>query len=297
MEQLSRQTLGSSKIPSFTRFATYPMETSMNPSHRSPIGAFSFCFLGILSFILNMACPTVHSLAEAQTKTVVLSVEDDAAPWSRPDGSGYVNDLVVAAYRAVGVEVDLRVVPYARCKRMAFNGEVAGCFSTSPSPDFKGLVELSDQPLFSVTSGYFYNVKKPPSVSRQEDLPAATIVGTVIGYEYPASFEELKAQRKLVVEESPSEDANLRKLAAGRIDLALLNYNNMKSPELLIKRAGVVGQVKTGFEAGSMNSYIAFSTKHPDGTWAREQFNKGFTVIKTNGTLHRIRKTWINHIN
>ena len=244
-----------------------------------------------------MACPTARSLAEEQTKSVVLSVEDDAAPWSRSDGSGYANDLVVAAYRAVGVEVDLKVVPYARCKRMAVNGEVAGCFSTSPAPELKGLIELSDQPLFSVTSGYFYNVTNPPTVNRQEDLPAETIVGTVIGYEYPASFEQLREQKKLVVEESPSEDVNLRKLAAGRINLALLNYNDMKSPEWLMKRAGVTGQVKTGFEAGSMNSYIAFSTKHRDGAWAREQFNKGFSIIRTNGTLHRIKKTWMRLIN
>ena len=293
MRQLSPQTLGSSKIPSFIAICGVSEGKSMNPSHRSPTIALSFCCLGILSLFFNVACPTVRSFAETETNSVVLSVEDDASPWSRSDGSGYANDLVVAAYRAVGVEVDLKVVPYARCKRMAVNGEVAGCFSTSPSPDSKGLIELSDRPLFSVTSGYFYNVNKPPSVSRQESLPAETIVGTVIGYEYPASFEQLRVQKKLVVEESPSEDVNLRKLAAGRIDLALLNYNEMKSPESLMKRAGVVGQVKTGFEAGSMNSYIAFSTKHPDGRWAREQFNKGFTIITANGTLHRIKKAWM----
>jgi polar amino acid transport system substrate-binding protein len=180
---------------------------------------------------------------------------------------------------------------------MAITGEVAGCFSTSPSPELRGLIQLSDQPLFSVTSGYFYNVNKPPIVNRQENLAAETIVGTVIGYEYPASFEQLKEQKKLLVEPSPSEDVNLRKLAAGRIDLALLNYNEMKSPEWLMKRAGVTGQVKTGFEAGLMNSYIAFSTKHPEGAWAREQFNKGFSIIRTNGTLHRIKKTWMRLIN
>ena len=249
-----------------------------------------------MAIALNIARPTVNPLAQEQTRSVVLSVEDDAWPWSLADGSGYVNDLVIAAYRAVGVEVDLRIVPYARCKRMAVKGEVAGCFSTSPSPDFNGVIELSEKPLFSLTSGYFYNVNKPPSVDRQEDLPAQTIIGTVIGYEYPPNFEELKMQRKLVLDESPSEDANLRKLAMGRIDLALLNYNDMKSPEALIHRAGVKGKVKTGFVAGSMNSYLAFSTKHPEGAWAREQFNKGFTIITENGTLNQIKKSWMQII-
>ena len=135
-------------------------------------------------------------------------------------------------------------MPYARCKRMAVNGEVAACLSMSPSPEFAGLVELSSKPLFTCRAGYFYSVNKPPRVNRQEDLPRNTVVGTVIGYEYPDEFERLSRLGVVVREESPSEDINLRKLALGRIDLALLTYNQMKSPEWLINRAGVDGKVK-----------------------------------------------------
>jgi ABC-type amino acid transport substrate-binding protein len=223
----------------------------------------------------------------------VIAVEDDADPWSRSDGSGYANDLVIAAFKAVGVDVNLKVVPYARCKRMAMNAEVVGCFSTSPSPDLAGSIELAEKPLFTVTSGYFSNVKKPVQVRSQEQLPAKTVVGTVIGYEYPREFELLKQRGTVVVEESPSEEVNLRKLAAGRIDLALLNYNEMKTASALVKKAGVEGKVRTTILAGTMNSYIGFSVKHADGRWAREQFNKGFSRIVANGTHRRIRQNWL----
>jgi ABC-type amino acid transport substrate-binding protein len=258
-----------------------------------------------LSYVWHLLLLCVFSLvvllhpysAAAQNKSVIIAVEDDAAPWSRGDGSGYANAVVIAAFKAVGIDVELKVVPYARCKRMAINGEVAGCFSTSPSSELSGLIELSRKPLFSVSSGYFYNVNKPPRAKRQERLSPKTTVGTVIGYEYPPAFEKLKQQGIVVVEESPSEDMNLRKLAAGRIDLALLNYNEMKSPDSLIQRAGVTGQVKTTFLAGIMKSYIGFSTRHSQGRWAREQFNKGFAAIIANGTLKRIRTMWLQILN
>ena len=245
-----------------------------------------------LLFCVLIALLVTPSSAIGQQKSVVIAVEDDAAPWSRSDGSGYANDLVIAAFKAVGVEVDLKVVPYARCKRMAVNAEVVACFSTSPSADLQGSIELSLKPLFTVKSGYFYNLKKPIRVRSQEQLPVKTVVGTVIGYEYPNEFERLKQEGRVVVEESPAEDVNLKKLAAGRIDLALLNFNEMKSASSLIKKTGVEGQVQPTFLAGTMNSYIGFSVKHPEGRWALEQFNKGFARIIANGTHRRISKNW-----
>ncbi|HJX92479.1 MAG TPA: transporter substrate-binding domain-containing protein [Pyrinomonadaceae bacterium] len=251
---------------------------------------FHICLARFLCAVSILLLNT--SLVRPQVNSIIVAVEDGAAPWSRSDGTGYANDVVVAAFKAVGVDVDLRVVPYARCKRMALNGEVLACFSTSPAPELAGLLELSAQPLFSFSAGYFYNVNKPVKATRQENLPPKTVVGTVIGYEYPPSFDRLKQQGIVVVEESPSEDINLRKLAAGRIDLALLTYNDMKTPKFLIQRAGVSGQVQTTFQSGMMNSYIAFSTKHSQGGWAKQEFDKGFATISRNGTLKRIKSKW-----
>ena len=266
----------------------------MNPSSSSAFGLYYYRCLRALCVLSTLFLLSLQTVAQ---NSVVIAVEDDAAPWSRADGSGYANDLVISAFKAVGIDVELKVVPYARCKRMVVNGEVAGCFSMSPAPDFAGIVELSGKPLFVVQSGYFYNLQKPPAAKRPEDLPPKTIVGTVLGYEYPNSFEQLKQKGVIVVDESPSEEINLRKLAAGRIDLALLTYNEMKTPQMLIQKAGVSGKVKTTFLAGSENSYIGFSTRHQQGAWARAQFNKGFALILRNGTLRRLQTNWLRILN
>lgn len=249
-----------------------------------------FAMSAVLMLLVHPAVTT------SKTETLVIAVEDNAAPWSQADGSGYANDLVKAAFKSAGVDVELRLMPYARCKRMAVNGEVAACLSMSPSPDFAGLVQLSAKPLFTCHAGYFYSVDKPPQVKRQDDLPPNTVVGTVIGYEYPAEFERLSQSGVIVREESPSEDVNLKKLALGRIDLALLNYNEMKSPEWLINRAGVNGKVKTTFRAGTLNSYIGFSRKHQQGMWALDHFNKGYRTITADGTLRKLKAQWLQKL-
>ena len=239
----------------------------------------------------------VHPAAtSSRTQSLIIAVEDDAAPWSQPDGSGYANDLVTAAFKAAGIDIELRVMPYARCKRMVVNGEAPACLSMSPSPEFAGVVQLSAKPLFTCHAGYFYSVDNPPRARRQNDLPRNTVVGTVIGYEYPAEFERLSQRGIIIREESPSEDVNLRKLALGRVDLALLTYNKMKSPEWLIRRAGVSDKVKTTFRAGTLNSYIGFSRKHQQGMWALDQFNQGYRAIAADGTLRRLKLQWLQKL-
>ena len=203
-------------------------------------------WIRVPAITLFLVLLNAHSVS-SQSKPLVIAVEDDAAPWSRADGTGYANDVVVASFKAVNVDVQLQVMPYARCKRMVLNGTVAACLSMSPSAEFAGLVELSANPLFTCFAGYFYNVDKPLPVTRERDLTAKTVVGTVIGYEYPAAFESLRKKGRIVIEESPSEETNLKKLALGRVDLALLTYNQVKSPEWLIARAGVAGRCAPHF--------------------------------------------------
>ncbi|GEM_PF-6843124 len=45
-------------------------------------------------------------------QSVALGAEDDAAPWSYADGSGYVNDIVRAAFGHAGWSVQIEVMPF-----------------------------------------------------------------------------------------------------------------------------------------------------------------------------------------
>jgi ABC-type amino acid transport substrate-binding protein len=243
--------------------------------------------LGMLTVILLQIAG-----GSAFSAPIPIAVEDDAAPWSQKDGTGFANDVVRAVFKAAEVEVALEVVPYARCKDMAIKGRATACLSMSWLPEFKGKIVFAEKPLFNCYEDYFVSIRNPLKVTREKDLPKGTVAGIVREYEYPPSIYELQKKGILVLEESESEEMNLKKLATGRIDTALVNYNETKPAELLLAKAGVTGQVKWAFRSGVLGSYICFSTKHPLGGAALKAFNKGFRIISGNGTLRKIEMQW-----
>lgn len=218
--------------------------------------------------------------------------EDDAGPWSLKDGTGFANDVVKAAFAAAGVDIELQVVPYARGRQMVAKGTAAACFSMSWLPEYADKIVFPDEPLFTCQCDYFHNLNKPLAAKSQEEITRKIIVGTVIGYEYPSALRHLRDQGFIVLEETPSEELNLKKLVAGRIDAALINYNTIKTAESTMARAGVAGKVGQAFHCGELRSFIGFSQAHPRGLWARDKFNAGFRIIDTNGTRLRIEKAW-----
>ncbi|MGZ3254486.1 MAG: substrate-binding periplasmic protein [Burkholderiaceae bacterium] len=222
----------------------------------------------------------------------LIAVEDDAAPWSQRDGTGFANDIVRAAFKAAGSEIELAVVPYARCKDMAIKGKAAACFTMSWIPELAGKIVFADKPLFRCSVDYFVSNKHPLKANSEETIPKGTVIGIVIGYEYPQSFYALKEKSIVVLEESESEELNLKKLSLGRIDAALVTHNETKPAELLMARARVTGQVNRAFRSGVNDSFIGFSTKHPDGLKAMEKFNEGYRIITANGDRRLIEQRW-----
>lgn len=224
---------------------------------------------------------------------LIINVEDAAAPWSCADGTGYANDLVTAIYKAANVPIVLKVLPYARAKSDATNGHAVGCFSMANIPEVQKEFIFPKVPLFLEYISYYQNVANPLPVKKEELLPQGTVVGSVLGYEYSEKFYQLKNSKVIRVEETPSEKQNLKKLAMGRINTAILVHNETKIDDLIIKQAGASGKVELAFRALTIELHLGFAKAHPKAQWALEQYNKGMKIIKSNGTYEQITKKWI----
>jgi len=216
---------------------------------------------------------------------IEIMVEDAAEPWSGPDGTGYANDLVRAAYAAVNTEVKLLVVPYARCRAYVMQGAVAACFSMSPASDQPGKVVLAELPLFDVHPNYYYNTGKPLPATAERTVAPGTRIGIVNGYEYPPSLAQLE-KRGAVLDRANSELGTLRKLAAERVDLALIMSEQAKADAAQMRNVGMA------FHAASMGSYVGFSVAHPQGERARKLFNEGYRIITSSGRKADIMRRW-----
>ncbi|WP_295998929.1 hypothetical protein [Rugamonas sp.] len=223
-------------------------------------------------------------------KTLEIMAEDAAAPWSNADGSGYANEIVLASFSAVHTEVKLLVVPYARCKKYVMAGSVAGCLSMADAPELHDKVWFADLPLYQAYPRIYFNPKHPIIAKSVDALPTNIRIGIVNGYEYPLALTE-KVPRGTSFVEARSELTNIKKLAMGRIDVAVIMMDDMKTENMLVKAAGVQN-IAFAFQMPPEGSFIGFSKKHPEGDSARLLFNRGYRIIMSNGVKLAIDRKW-----
>ncbi|WP_248915929.1 substrate-binding periplasmic protein [Pseudomonas moorei] len=233
-----------------------------------------------------VAAPQVH-------ETMTIMVEDAAAPWSKRDGTGYANDVVVAAFQEMAVNVQLKVVPYARCKYMVLNGTSVACFNMSWLPEFEGRIKMASQPIYTVNNDIFeaINAPLPKSPKSPCTLPPGTVVGTVRGYEYSPQATALESAG-VVFEDADSDVQNLRKLAARRLSAALIVTNDLEAKEQKARQAGTEDVVRFAFNCGLSAATIGFSLTHPDGLRALKMYDEGYRRIEANGVLKQIHMHW-----
>jgi len=231
--------------------------------------------------------------AQQTHETLTIMVEDAAAPWSNRDGTGYANDVVLAAFKEMAVEARLKVVPYSRCKYMVLNGQVAACFNMSWQPEFQGRIKLAARPIFNVSNDVFESIKtplpKPPD--GQCILPPGTVVGITRDYEYSTQVMALQTSG-VVFENSLSDLTSLQKLAARRFQAAVIMSNDLEVRNRKAQQSGTEDTVRFAFNCGLVNSTIGFSLSHPDGLRALEKYDEGYRRIEANGVLKKLHQRW-----
>jgi polar amino acid transport system substrate-binding protein len=228
----------------------------------------------------------------ADTPTVTLGAEDDAAPWSYADGSGYVNDLVREAFEAAGWSVDFRVLPYARCKLLAVQGQLAGCFSASETPELRRDLLYPEVPVFEARNVLFTTSDAAIAGCDPRTWGRRASVGFVNGYEYLPSVDRLRNAPQVLADVSSSEVTNLRKLAAHRLDAALITLDGVKRIDYVAKLADVPPDFKPVCDFGAFPSYVAFSRLHPLGPSALAAFNRGIAKLQHSGEIARLQHRW-----
>lgn len=240
-----------------------------------------FCVFGLL------LCPL------AWADQVTIGAEDDAAPWSYLDGSGYVNDLVRAAYQAVHWEVKYEVYPYARCKRMVEDGRLVACFSASKTPELEQKLQYPDTSVFAAQNLLFVRSDSPlPRGCNSKAWGRKISVGFVNEYEYLPAVEVLQKSGTVAASTTVSEVLSLRMLDSKRFDAALITVDPVKRIELMAALAKVKSNFRVLCDFGGFPAYVAFSRVHPQATTALDAFNKGMKIITKDGTVQRLQKAW-----
>jgi polar amino acid transport system substrate-binding protein len=225
--------------------------------------------------------------AKLHAETVIINAEDDWAPFSsmRADKRGVGGlspNLVKAAFNSQGVDVQFNPVPFARCLNEVEHGKVVGCFDTSITESNKHKFIWHKTPLFEEGLSIFSLSESHEANLTPRDLEGK-LVGLTHGYSYP---NILMDNKKILKDNSPFDDTQLKKLILKRIQYAVINT----TPGTLLINANpnyrgkikIVGLVETSV------FYINFSKTHKDGQRMANIFEKGMQKIKADGTYKKI---------
>jgi polar amino acid transport system substrate-binding protein len=227
--------------------------------------------------------------AEAQER-IALVAENDWYPYSalrNGQSEGMAVDLVRAAYRAAGVEVDLVSQPYARCLNEVELGLQLGCFNTIREPANEARFLFHAKPLFSAAI-----VIIAPADSTASDLGPADLKGQRVavtnGYTYGEPFQSDAGIDKDV---AASDLGVLRLVALKRASYGVI-YDKVMA-HLLAEHGGeLAGKVKVVGLLTEPDLYVSFSRRHASAPAAIAALDKGLEIIRANGTYAEIEQEW-----
>ena len=222
-------------------------------------------------------------------ETVHIGAEDDWYPYSaQRNGNpvGMVPEIVSAAFAAVGVKVELVSLPYSRCMKMAESSLLLGCFDTLRNPLLEHKYRWAQHPLLRARIDIYARADAPDTPVHLEDLHGKSI-GVTNGYEYGAPFDGDATMKRDI---GDSDLFAMRKLAAGRVDYALI-YTRIASAAMR-DHADLRGKIKSVGVLIEPEIYLSFGPEYVKVSHYIALFDAGMARILKNGEYARIEARW-----
>ncbi|MCF8490635.1 MAG: ABC transporter substrate-binding protein [Rhodospirillum sp.] len=193
-----------------------------------------------------------------------------------PEG-GTSTEIVRRSLKIAGLATAVSFLPWRRAVDMTKMGYVDAVFPVYGANDRNCVLS---HPFQASILGFVERVEAPVFWKTMDDLTHRTI-GVVKGYLNGKTFDGAVAQGKLTVESVLTDVMNLRKVEAGRLDLAvidrdLLDFLLNDNPET----KDLAGQLRFNARALEVKSLYACFHDSKRGNLLRQAFNEGLAVIK-----------------
>lgn len=201
------------------------------------------------------------------------------------DGGGSIVELTRRAFATQGYTPQIDFLPWARVRAALRAGTYQGALALWPQ-EVKEEHLVASRPLFYSQLGLFARTRDPVHFSGLDDLLGRK-VGIVRGYGYPPGI----LASGIVVEEAVDDISNLRKLAARRFDLVLLE--RIVGEHLIAGDPQLRGRVVWQEPALERIPLVAgFTTKAPgQPDWAAI-YERGLRELHQSGEYTRILKRY-----
>ncbi|WP_299849814.1 ABC transporter substrate-binding protein [uncultured Roseovarius sp.] len=169
--------------------------------------------------LMTSVCLAIATISHSETRTLSIAT-GSYAPFTGQDlpGEGIVNQSVRNIAKNAGFEISFDYMPWKRTleatRRGMYDATSYWYYSEMREPHFihVGPVMREREVFFTIADS------DVPNWNSLEDLSGLRI-GVVPGYTYTPQLWEMGESGRLTLSEATSDEANLRKLLAGRIDV------------------------------------------------------------------------------
>lgn len=231
---------------------------------------------------------TAVESSEADSSTVKLAIGEWPPYTSESiETAKMAEEVVTAAFNAVGMKVEYSYYPWKRSYTLTEKGESDGTFPWNKTEERAKLFKLNNEPIATDRNIFVHLKGSDFSYSKIEDLKKYKM-GAMRGYKQV----ELYKKHNISTEVVENEEQCIKMLIAGRLEAFeasenVINYilKNKFSEE---DRAKVEIYSKA---AGQDQFYVLFANSERGNNFVKE-FNKGFAKIKNNGRYDAIMKKY-----
>lgn len=229
------------------------------------------------------AAPLGAHAAPAPAPVRLVATEFPPYTGSALDEGGAAVAITRAALARAGLGMELHYRPWARAVGELQQGQWDGIIGAWRSPEREGLMAFPRPLGITNRIGFMGRAGHGLEVHDLRQLGKLRI-GTVRDYANPPAFEQARLQR----DEALDDLNNLRKLLAGRIDLALIDKG--VAFHLLQTQLRDSAHALSWLEPALAEQplYTALSRRRPEALARLGGFNKGLGELQASGELARL---------
>lgn len=219
-------------------------------------------------------CSVVFLASESTAQAVQLTTLE-WPPYVNSDGSGTSTDRVVEILQKAGIDATATVFPWNRAVNLASTdpawlGVYPEYYSEADDADKGGTRCFYSNSFGTSPVGFVQRVDAPITWAEHTDLSAFTI-GVVSGYLNEERFDAMVANGEIKTQAVPTDVSNLKKVAAGRIDAAVIDHRVMD--HLLSTMPTVASQLEFNpVTLAEHGLHVCFENSEA-GRTLRDQFN------------------------
>jgi polar amino acid transport system substrate-binding protein len=235
-----------------------------------------------------VSCLAMCLHAPAWARKLVLAATEYPPYYSESlERGGPVAELTVAALRRAGYEVELHFMPWARALKSGEQGKVDGLVGVWHSPQ-RERAFLYSKPVVSNRIELCRRRGHGPDRFTTFEALRPYTVGVVRGYADPPGLAAAGIRTEPVTQDLQ----NLRKLAAGHIDLVLID--SRVEQYLVRRRLGREGEAIECLQPPVQEhpQHLVVSRGAPDAAAIVAGFNEQLEQMRQSGEFDRIAGRW-----